>query len=80
MEARPTRSAPIELDAEEFRRLGHGVVDAVADFLRTQPERPVAPSESPDEVRDALGRLTHQLEGEIAAHREPDEMEARRGV
>jgi aromatic-L-amino-acid/L-tryptophan decarboxylase len=56
MEGRPTRRAPIELDAEEFRRLGHGLVDDIADFLRTLPERPVAPGRGADEVRDALGR------------------------
>ena len=50
------RHAPIELDAEEFRRLGHGLVDDIADFLRTLPERPVAPGRDADEVRDALGR------------------------
>jgi glutamate/tyrosine decarboxylase-like PLP-dependent enzyme len=50
------RHAPIELDAEEFRRLGHGLVDEIADFLGTLPDRKVAPGESADEVRDALGR------------------------
>ena len=50
------RRAPIELDAEEFRRLGHDLVDEIADFLRTLPERKVAPGKSADKVRDALGR------------------------
>jgi glutamate/tyrosine decarboxylase-like PLP-dependent enzyme len=49
------RHVPSELDAEEFRRLGHGVVDEIADFLRSLPERRVAPGESPEEVRAALG-------------------------
>jgi glutamate/tyrosine decarboxylase-like PLP-dependent enzyme len=52
----PDRSAPIELDAEAFRRLGHGLVDEIADFLQTLRDRPVAPGESADEVRGALGR------------------------
>jgi aromatic-L-amino-acid decarboxylase len=50
------RNAPIELDAEDFRRLGHDVVDEIADFLRTLPGRRVTPGESVDEVRAALGR------------------------
>jgi aromatic-L-amino-acid/L-tryptophan decarboxylase len=50
-----TRRAAIELDAEEFRRLGHATVDAVADFLASLPDRPVTPGEAPDEVRAALG-------------------------
>jgi aromatic-L-amino-acid decarboxylase len=49
------RRAPLELDPEDFRRLGHETVDAVADFLASLPERPVTPGESPDEVRAALG-------------------------
>src|SRR5688572_30644172 len=50
------RNAPIDLDAEDFRRLGHDVVDEIADFLRTLPGRRVTPGESVDEVRAALGR------------------------
>ena len=49
------RRAPFELDPDEFRRLGHETVDAIADFLRTLPERPVTTSESPTEIRAALG-------------------------
>ena len=51
----PPRDAPLELDADAFRRLGHETVDAVADFLRSLPERPVAPGDDPAEVRAALG-------------------------
>jgi aromatic-L-amino-acid/L-tryptophan decarboxylase len=50
------RQAPIELDADEFRRLGHDLVDGIADFLRTLPDRRVAPGETAEEVRAALGR------------------------
>jgi len=49
------RRAPLELDPDEFRRLGHETVDAIADFLRTLPERPVTTTESPTEIRAALG-------------------------
>ncbi len=51
----PVRRAPLEVDAEEFRRLGHATVDAIADFLDSLPGRRVAPGESADEVRAALG-------------------------
>ena len=50
-----TRRAPVELDPDEFRRLGHETVDAIADFLRTLPERPVTTAASPVEIRRALG-------------------------
>jgi aromatic-L-amino-acid/L-tryptophan decarboxylase len=69
MEGRSTRSAPIELDAEEFRRLGHGLVDGIADFLDTLPRRKVAPGASAEEIRAALGG------GELPEHgAPPDEL------
>src|SRR5512136_70417 len=43
------------MDPDEFRRLGHRVVDHLADFLRSLPRRPVAPGVSPGEVRALLG-------------------------
>jgi aromatic-L-amino-acid/L-tryptophan decarboxylase len=49
------RSAAVELDWEEFRRLGYATVDAIAEFLRTIDERPVTPGESPTQIRRALG-------------------------
>ena len=49
------RKAPLEMDPEEFRRLGHGVVDRLADFLRTLPQRPVTPGVSPGKIRVLLG-------------------------
>lgn len=56
MDRLDNRRVPIELDADEFRRLGHDVVDAIADFLRSLPERRVTPGESAEDVRAALGR------------------------
>lgn len=53
-ESRP-RSAPLAMNAEEFRRIGHRLVDQVSELLTTMPDRPVAPGESPDHVRDVLG-------------------------
>lgn len=39
---------------DEFRRLGHELVDSLAEFLASVPGRPVAPSESPGDVRALL--------------------------
>ena len=39
---------------DEFRRLGHRVIDWIADYRETIESRPVAPPTSPGEVRKAL--------------------------
>lgn len=48
------RKSPIEMSGEEFRRLGHALVDDLAGFLDTLPERPVTPGEPPSVVRATL--------------------------
>jgi glutamate/tyrosine decarboxylase-like PLP-dependent enzyme len=40
---------------EQFRTLGHRVVDQIADFLGDLRERPVAPSMTPEQVLEELG-------------------------
>jgi len=49
------RSAPLEMDAATFRRLGHALIDQLADALAVVPDGPVTPSEAPSAVRAALG-------------------------
>jgi len=49
------RQAPLAIDAERFRALGHALVDQIAAFLESVPGRPVTPNETPSAVRDALG-------------------------
>jgi len=50
------RVTPLEIAPEEFRRLGHDVVDRVADLLATIRERPLTRGETPAEIRALLGR------------------------
>lgn len=49
------RISPLEIDPEEFRRIGHDMVDRIATFLGSLPERPVTRGESPQEIRTILG-------------------------
>lgn len=49
------RQAPLRLNAEQFRLAGHALVDSLAAFLESLPERPVTRGESPEEIRGALG-------------------------
>ena len=49
-----SRTAPLEMTEEQFRSLGHDLVDRIASFLGSLRERAVTPAESPDRVRAAL--------------------------
>src|ERR671910_1631857 len=48
------RDAPLAMDAETFRAIGHQLVDQIAGLLDSVPRRPVTPGESPSAVREAL--------------------------
>ncbi len=49
------RIAPLEMTPSEFRKVGRQLVERIADFLCTLPDRPVVPNESPQVIRKALG-------------------------
>lgn len=49
------RHVPLALTADEFRRIGHGLVDAVAEILSTYRDRPLTPDESPAELKALIG-------------------------
>jgi len=53
-DAAARRVAPLDMRPDEFRALGHRLIDRIADFLASLPERPVTPGESPGAVREAL--------------------------
>jgi aromatic-L-amino-acid/L-tryptophan decarboxylase len=46
--------APLAMDPERFRALGHTLVDRVSDFLGSLPNRPVTLAESPEAIRALL--------------------------
>ena len=48
------RDAPLAMQTEAFRAVGHRLIDRIADFLDALPQRPVTPGESPAQVREAL--------------------------
>ncbi len=49
------RAAPFEMSGDEFRRLGHRLVDRLGEFLDQLPAGPVTRGAEPAEVRAALG-------------------------
>ena len=50
------RESPIEITPEEFRRLGHRLVDRLGAWLESMPRGAVTAGEAPETVRAALGR------------------------
>ena len=48
------RSAPLAMSSKEFRELAAQLIDRIADFLDSLPQRPVTRAESPAVVREAL--------------------------
>src|SRR5215217_3363975 len=55
MPTTPTRRrAPLAIDAETFRTLGHTLVDRLAELIDTVPSRRVTPDESPSQLRQAF--------------------------
>jgi aromatic-L-amino-acid/L-tryptophan decarboxylase len=49
------RIAPLEMTPSEFRKVGRQLIERIAEFLCTLPERPVTVNESPRVIREALG-------------------------
>src|SRR6202167_1126925 len=49
-----TRAAPLAMSSDEFRELATQLIDRIADFLDSIPQRPVTRAESPAVVRQAL--------------------------
>ena len=48
------RVAPLEMTPSEFRKAGYQLVERIAEFLCTLPDRPVTPNEPPAAIREAL--------------------------
>src|SRR5215469_10650666 len=49
-----SRVAPLVMTEENFRSIGHELVDRIAEFLSSIRTYPVTPAESPLDVREAL--------------------------
>lgn len=50
------RQSPLDLTPDQFRQLGHALVERIAEFLAELPNLPVTPAESRSEILAALGQ------------------------
>jgi aromatic-L-amino-acid/L-tryptophan decarboxylase len=66
------RMTPLEMAPDEFRRVGHDLVDRIADFLGTLRRRPLTSGETPAEIRNLLGRASLPAAGSAASALLPD--------
>ena len=56
MHKKEQRISVLNMPTDEFRKIGHYLIDQVADYLGTIPNRPVTPGETPTEIRTLLGQ------------------------
>ncbi len=49
------RHAALEMNADEFKKVGHQLIDQIADFIDGIDKRPVTYGEKPTQIRAALG-------------------------
>ncbi len=54
-DATRSRQAPLVIAPEEFRRVGHELVDRITEHLATLPDRPVTRGAAPSDIRALLG-------------------------
>jgi aromatic-L-amino-acid/L-tryptophan decarboxylase len=54
LQALKKRRAPLDMSPEEFRRLGHRLVDEIGSFLESLPSRPVTPADPGELIRELI--------------------------
>jgi aromatic-L-amino-acid/L-tryptophan decarboxylase len=52
------RKTPIEMEKDEFKVVGHQLIDKIAEFLDTIDTKPVTTGESPKQIQNILSRTS----------------------
>jgi glutamate/tyrosine decarboxylase-like PLP-dependent enzyme len=50
------RKAPLDMNPKDFRDLGHSLIDQIADFLESLPNRPLTTGEPPTRIKKLIGQ------------------------
>ena len=53
-----TRKSSIEMDSEEFRKIGYQLIDDISNFIGSIDKKPVTPNESPSQLQTILGNAS----------------------
>lgn len=61
------RKTPIEISNQNFKEIGHQLIDEIADFINTIEEKPVTTGESPKQIQDLLGNVSLPENGTSAS-------------
>lgn len=61
------RKSSIEMNQEEFRKVGHQLIDDIADFFASIDQKPVTPHESPIQLQKLVGKHPLPEDGKSAA-------------
>jgi len=52
-----SRNSPLEMNSEEFRRIGHELVDSLSSFFKSIEKKKVTTAESAEELQKLIGNL-----------------------
>ena len=62
-----SRRSTIEMDKEEFRKIGYQLIDDISNFIGSIDQKPVTPNEGPSQLQGLLGNATLPENGRPAA-------------
>ena len=54
-DGRSSRTSALDMSPAEFREAGHELIEQIADFFESLPERPLTLAETPAQVRELIG-------------------------
>ena len=54
-DGRSSRTSALDMSPAEFREAGHELIEQIADFYESLPERPLTLAETPSQVRELIG-------------------------